>query len=298
LHTFLRVHALRQAIDRAAVHPVRIHRMVARWDPPQHGAGHGDRHGGGVVGNLAGQAARGVDQFALRVDRTHQAAAQRFLSVEDPAGHAPFERLVDADDLGQEPAGAGFRHDPAPRKDKAVARVVAGQTDIHWQLHGHAHANGHAVAGRNQRLGRFIQAQRQTPAAIAHARVGQVVHHLVAGKGSAARVGGKVGARAEGAFARAGEDHRADIVVSVDAVHRIAHLVHHRPGIGIQLFRPVERDRGDPLAHLKVDLRIAHGSLPEGSGAPGVWGAPVSCHLVWINAAPCGCRRRGARPRR
>jgi len=113
-----------------------------------------------------------------------------------------------------------------------------------------------------QLLGEHHAGNALAAAAIAHALVRQVGHRFAAGKDRAAIFRSKVGPGAKGAVTGPGEDHRTNAVVRIGAVHRVVDLVHHRPGEGVHLLRPVERQGGDAFANVKVDLRIAHMSLP------------------------------------
>ncbi|MCY1233547.1 hypothetical protein D9M72_460940 [compost metagenome] len=57
---------------------------------------------------------------------------------------------------------------------------------------------------------------------------------------------GQVGAGAEGA-ARAGDDHRADVVVGIGGVEGGDQVLHHLRGEGVELVRAMQRDGGDTV---------------------------------------------------
>ena len=68
----------------------------------------------------------------------------------------------------------------------------------------------------------------------------------------------QVGARAEAA-ARAGDDHRAHVVVGVGRVERGDQLAAHRRREGVQPVGPVQREREDAVGDLVADLFEVHG---------------------------------------
>src|SRR6185312_11940671 len=73
---------------------------------------------------------------------------------------------------------------------------------------------------------------------------------------------GEIGTGAEAA-AGTGEDHGADVVVAVGAVHRIEQFRQHLAGEGVQLVRPVQRDRQDAVLRRILDLLVLHGLPPQ-----------------------------------
>ena len=88
---------------------------------------------------------------------------------------------------------------------------------------------------------RIVEAEREQAAAVAMAVEAGIDRPAILGiEGvGAAR---QIGAGAEAA-ARAGEHHGAHVVVAVGAVHRVEQLRQHLAGEGVELVRPVERDR-------------------------------------------------------
>ena len=108
---------------------------------------------GAVLSAISRARARAAgNRSSAACNRPHQPAAQRLVSRENAAGKAPFQRLRHAHDTRQEPRARGFRHNPAPREHEAEPRRLAGQADIHGQLHGHADPHGRTVHGRDHRL--------------------------------------------------------------------------------------------------------------------------------------------------
>ena len=73
----------------------------------------------------------------------------------------------------------------------------------------------------------------------------------------------EVGAGAEAA-PRARDDHRAHVVVGVDAVERVDQLLHHRRGERVEPLRAVQGDGRHAIGDVIEDLLEGHGRiLPE-----------------------------------
>ena len=189
------------------------------------------------------------------MDRANQTALLGFGGIKHTARHAPFQRCLRAHQTRQEPARGGLGHDPAPRKNKAIARRVACQPNIHRQLHGRANTHCNAIASRNQRLLAVIQPQGQTSAAIAHSVVGQIINLSRIAKNMAAGLRGQIRASTKGPVAAASKDNRFNAVIGIGNIHCRDKLIHHRAGKGVHLLRPVERDGCDTVVYVEDDLR-------------------------------------------
>ncbi len=81
----------------------------------------------------------------------------------------------------------------------------------------------------------------------------------------AAALGREIGAGAEGAVAMTGKDHGADAVVGIGDIDRLDDLGHHHPCEGVHLLGTIQRQRGDALRDLQLDLCVfGHlGPLPS-----------------------------------
>src|SRR5947208_611657 len=79
---------------------------------------------------------------------------------------------------------------------------------------------------------------------------------------SASGAGGKVGAGAEGAPGT-GDDDGADVVVLVGRVEGVDQFLLHRGVEGVELVRPVQRDRENLLGDLILDRLVGHGGFPS-----------------------------------
>ncbi len=135
---------------------------------------------------------------------------------------------------------------PRREKTKPKRAVSDGEANVHRKLHGGADADRRTIDGGDDGLEAFVDGERHTAAAIAHALIAEI--DRVGGAGIAfgpiaafggiegVGAGGEIGTGAEGApLAR---DHdRAHIVVIVHAREDVDHLLHHRRGKGVELFR-------------------------------------------------------------
>jgi hypothetical protein len=78
-----------------------------------------------------------------------------------------------------------------------------------------------------------------------------------------------VAAGAEGAVAGAGQHDDADIGVIIGVAHRLEHLLDRLGAERIQHFRPVDRDRRNPVALVIEDVLIGHDALSTGDRCDG-----------------------------
>jgi hypothetical protein len=126
---------------------------------------------------------------------------------------------------------------------------------------GHADADGRAVHGGDD-------GRAQLPGVLAlRALAARALLRLLAAlEGVASPL--EVGPRAEHA-AGPGDHDRAHLVVGVEQLERLRGLGAQLPVEGVAALRPVECDRGDPVAHVYQDrlVRRRHGSAS--SSGPG-----------------------------
>src|SRR5690606_6359044 len=90
-----------------------------------------------------------------------QARFLAFLGSEDVTGQYPLQRLLHADHAWQEPAGTGFRHDPALAEHETELGAFSSDAKIHRQRHGDTDTDGGTIDRRNHRLVAVVQRQRQ-----------------------------------------------------------------------------------------------------------------------------------------
>ena len=128
------------------------------------------------------------------------------------------------------------------------------EPDVHRQRHRDADADRRAVDGGDHRLRALEDAQREQPAAVAGRR------RRARPCGRRWRSASNVSpppprsAPAQKPRPRAGHDHGPHVVVGVGLVERVDHLAHHRPGEGVELLGPVERDVAAGTLDLVGDL--------------------------------------------
>ena len=85
----------------------------------------------------------------------------------------------------------------------------------------------------------------------------------------------------------AGDHHRADGVVGVEARERVAQLVDQRAVERIQYLRPVEHDQTDCVCGFRTDAGVVHHSvlmcmlLPAKIGRPAPWRSRGRCRAPW-----------------
>ena len=225
---------------------------------PHHLTGQGVRDRGRVVADFLGERAGNGHQLRLRNNAGNETAGKRFRGREDAARIAPFQRLLDADEARQEPAGSRFRVDAALVEHEAEARVVGRDADIHRQLHRHADADRRAVDGADHGLQAFEDAQGQAAAAIAlDVDVLRAALFAVSGAGVIVErlgAGREVCAGAEGFLAVPGDDHGLHAVILVGDVEGLDHLVHHHAGEGVHVVRAVDGQRGDAVLDVENDF--------------------------------------------
>ena len=182
---------------------------------------------------------------------------ERLSRWEDSAGVAPFGCLANSNDARQEIRRARFWHDAAPGEHETKLRVLAGESKVHRQRHGDAHADRGAIDRSDHGLGAFKDPQRHHSTAVA--RNTRFCLDIAATVGECLASGTRqICASAEGA-ARSGDDHGPHVIVGVHLVECIDDLVHHRSRERIELLRPVERDRRDVVSDVVNDLRVLHG---------------------------------------
>ena len=112
---------------------------------------------------------------------------------------------------------------------------------------------------------RIEKAQDQAAAAVAHAGIRQIVDRIMAREYIARTfVRRQVGTGAKCTFTLARHDNGAHAVVSIGDVDGIDHLLHHDAGEGVHLFRAGEREGGDTVGSIELDL----GEFGHRFGAP------------------------------
>ncbi len=181
----------------------------------------------------------------------HEAAVECLLSEEDPTRVGPLEGPADADDAGQEPTGACFQRDAAPREDEAELCVRRGDADVHRQGHGDAHTDGSAVDRADDGLQAVVDPQGDHAAAVAgHAGIGVDLAASFRERRTAAP---QICPGAERPPA-AGDDHGPNIVVGVGEIERCAELPTHQIGERVHPVGTVQRDGCDVVCDVVGDL--------------------------------------------
>ncbi len=249
---------LAHEIDGARVDLVRLHGVIGAEHAPEHLARQRDRHRRGVVGDLARQGARRLDDRLRRDDAAHQTRGARLLGVEDATGVDPLGGAVDAHDAGQEPAAARLGDDTAACEDEADLRRRRRDADVHRQGHRDADTDRGTVDRGDHGLLRLEDAQGEQAAAVT-----MVLHlrrllalRVIEGRAAA----GEIRAGAERA-SRAGHDDGADRVVAVGAIEGVDQLAHHGPREGVQLVGALQGDGRDGVGDVIADLLVGHRSL-------------------------------------
>ena len=225
--------------------------------------GHGSR-----VGDLGRELAGRVEELAVWVHAANEPARQRLGGPEDPSGVEPLGGLSDADDSGQEPGGRAFGHDAATREHEPEPRRLAGEANVRGERHRRSHADGGAVDGGDHRLGACEQPHRDPARAVPAGSVGCRLgpsRPAVSERLAATR---QVGTGTE-RLAPTGEDDGAYLVVAVDEVEHRDELADHRRRAGIHLLRPVQRNGGDVVGDVVLDLGELHARHRTKSGWAG-----------------------------
>jgi len=102
----------------------------------------------------------------------------------------------------------------------------------------------------------LINPQDQQPAAIANSGIGIILDRFLAGKRFFAVFRRQIGTGTKGPFARPSHHHRPHIIIRIDAVKGVGHFLDHRPGKGVHLFRPIDRDRRNIVGDIVKDLGV------------------------------------------
>ncbi len=236
------------------------HRMLGAEHRPQHAPRQRDRDRRRVLGDLECQLACRAEQLRGRVQAAQQPAFEPLLRGEHPASGDPLHRAADADGARQEPARGRLGDDAAASENKAHARVIRCEADVHRQRHRGPDADGRAVDGGDHRLGGREHTQRELAAVIARNRLREPACAVVEGLAA----GGEICARAEAA-SRAGDDDHAHVVVGVGLIECLYELRAHRRGPGVQALGAVQRDGENALGNLGCDLLEVHDRRPLAS---------------------------------